>query len=417
MTAACPGGGASQLAPGAGQQVVFSAGLITAGLALISPWLIPFAGLIDSFSYQALTQCTGDPPPMPTAAQLSPTNAVGGVLNPNFQSWLAAVNNLLLNWAWTQYCVCVGGAATPPTYPAPPANVSIPVLTNDTPCLQQSAYGALFDYHTNPPIQNDLPGLCWPGTSTVISYSGTNTSVIQMNTPIPSSFQLTGSVPSTDSLQRNITTFVRFFDAGNVLVQNNFQQFGENAPGTNPISLQAQVPTTAKYVQVTCADTYGIYNAGANFQLQMQWGCAGGSAVGAPTSCCQDPQTLEMLSTILGLLEGIYAATPSVVRNYSEGTVHPGLTGAGTLTIAASTIAIRVNITTDLPGGRIDLGSPNYLFDRGYVVQVAAEAPLRGYSRIVYNPQVFKLDPICEQIGYTLPPGETISVTELSLAP
>lgn len=102
MTVKC-GGGTSAAKPGF-DQVVVGAGLITAGLGVIAPWLLPVGVLLDAFVYDVATECPTDPPPLPSGADLSLSNVIpGGVLNPNFSTWRTAVQNLLLNWAWEQY--------------------------------------------------------------------------------------------------------------------------------------------------------------------------------------------------------------------------------------------------------------------------------------------------------------------------
>src|ERR1700737_626463 len=117
MTVICPGGGPSGIKPGVGPNVVVSAGLITGGLALISPWLIPVAALVDGFLYNATTNCATDPPAMPTWTVADIGNLLGGVFNPNYQPSLQKLIDTVNNYMWYQFCQCTPG---PPAVPFTP---------------------------------------------------------------------------------------------------------------------------------------------------------------------------------------------------------------------------------------------------------------------------------------------------------
>lgn len=415
MTAICPGGGASQLRPGAGQAIVFSAALITEGLGIISPWLLPLAALIDSFVWQASTQCQGDPPAIPSSSSLSPSNAIGGILNPNFNSWLTAVNNLLLNWAWQQYCECVSGTATAPTYPQPPSGVGGSAPTGGTPCFTGSFGGTPLQETTPTTLRPETPQLRPNGTMANYPFgAGQIAQTVAINPGAYTAITFTGTVTFDPAGSKPYVIELNEFDSSGTFLSNpSFSVPWSASPAT--FSHTFSIGPSVGAIGVETAQVNETHPA--TVQVTAVWTCGAGGAAAGPCQPCTDPGVLEVLNTILQLVEAVYQASPVTVSAYSEGTTHSGLSGSGVISIAPTTIGVRVNITTDLPGGRIDLGSPNYLFDRGYIVEIAVEAPVRGYSRLVYNPQVFQLLPITEQIGYTLPVGEVISITELSRAP
>jgi hypothetical protein len=88
------------------------------------------------------------------------------------------------------------------------------------------------------------------------------------------------------------------------------------------------------------------------------------------------------------------------------------VTGDGTLTLVASCAAVRVHVTTDLSTWPNHPGSPNYYLSMGFITSIAAGSPLKGW-RLVYGSQTFPIAAYADQIGYTLPPGITATVTEL----
>lgn len=100
----CPVGQNPQIKPGVVGKNIIAGALITEGLTAISPWLLPVAGFVDAFLYDAVAQCSMDPPawPMWTAADV--LAIPGGVLNPGFAALLAKVKQQIMVWLWPQFC-------------------------------------------------------------------------------------------------------------------------------------------------------------------------------------------------------------------------------------------------------------------------------------------------------------------------
>src|SRR5215831_15685462 len=119
MTVICAGG-TSALKPGVGAQVVVGAALVSAGLDIISPWLIPISALVDGFVYDALSACPSDPPPMPVFDATDAQLLAIGLLAPNAQQTLTKIHDALLNYCWYQFCECTTGPQ--PTLPPPVPN-------------------------------------------------------------------------------------------------------------------------------------------------------------------------------------------------------------------------------------------------------------------------------------------------------
>jgi hypothetical protein len=163
----------------------------------------------------------------------------------------------------------------------------------------------------------------------------------------------------------------------------------------------------------------GVVQSGTwTIDYELKFYCTGASPSTPAAPCCPpDPILLAKLTQIANQLDLIYSGLSSSPNSYAESTVHAGLSGNGRVTLSQSCLAVKVAITTDIASGGVDIGDPNYLFDRGYIVPITAEAPIAGDSRLVYNPQLTPLPILTEQIGYSLHPGVVISITEIIRGP
>lgn len=417
MTVLC-GGGASSIKTGTAQQVVFSAALITAGLADISPYLLPFAGYIDSFIYQATTQCSGDPPPMPSLSQLNPINAVGGIFNPNLQSWLTAVNNLLLNWAWSLYCQCNVNPQPTFVFPPPATNVSVPGPTAATPCSTGVWSGTPPDRTNNQSIILEDSTLNWPGVPDVMVGSSAGTNYTRWNAPYPTSVNCQLSITTTTSVVNRVNLSIVWVDSTKQFISSTGLVLNASAPGTYSTSGTFVVPAGAQGAEFAVYESQlSAYDANTTAKADTQFMC-GAPTIGNPCGGCPpDANTQQLLQQILQVVNSIFQSTPAQLTSYAESTVHANLSGAGSINLGAQTIGIKVTITTDNPVGTSDPGNPAYLFNRGYIVPLAVEGPIRGNVRLVYNPQLYQLPVLTDAIGYTFPAGQVVKITELTRGP
>lgn len=418
MTALCAGG-PSQVKPGTQQWVVVGSSLITAGLGIITPWLIPLAALIDAFNWQALTECTADPPPMPSAADLDPLNAIGGVINPNFNTWLSAVNNLLLNWLWYTYCQCVTGNPTPATYPPPPTNYQFNQKTLTTPCSDLSWQGigtsnAQQGASTPPSLSTTL--LPYPSSSVVL---GTQTMrCVNVAGNVPVSLTCKGDLVSGGNATDALSLYI--------IVFNSFG--GQDFNGYGAITSQSQ-PVDKRDVFLT-ANSTDIYinalqsnpSAGtiiSNFEVIVN--CAGGSGT-IVTPCTIDPSVLNLLNQMWTAIKSLYTETTLLQRGllpfaYISGTVHAGLSGQGTITVS-SLLGVKIVLTTVPSHFGEAVGEPTVLFDVGWVSALDAngfidERRIRA-TDTVWTPRIMSEATV---VGYSFSAGVVATITELQREP
>ena len=210
------------------------------------------------------------------------------------------------------------------------------------------------------------------------------------------------------------------FDAGGVF-KGGINLIQDWVPTQNSITVHPGLagvwPVGATHYALISGRNHDAASTGlANIHVVNATAACGGAAL--ESGCCPPDPTIEAkLNAIFGLVKAIYEGLPSSPHSYAEATIHSALTGNGSIVLAATALAIKVDITADTTGFRISPGDPSYYWSRGYIVPITAEAPVRRPVRLVYNPQQYELPALTDSIGYTLPPGITIKITELVAGP
>lgn len=203
------------------------------------------------------------------------------------------------------------------------------------------------------------------------------------------------------------------------------------------------MPTAADYVKLAfppIAKITGTYQRFANQVIADKWNvlcqCKGpGFYVppGPPSPPAGFPSlpagpTCTTIQDVCNELQVIYQTLTYLTQSLSanpvqptvtlvDATRHSSLTGAGTLTLRAAAAAVRVEITTDVQAFGEAVGDPTYFYHRGFIVPIILGAPVRGLTQLTYNPQLYVLPPLTEQVGYTLSAGIVADIVELVPGP
>lgn len=437
MTTGCPGGGPSQAIPGFSQQVVVTSAAVEAALTLfgLEPLALVLAPFIAGETYTLTTFCTANPPTPVTLTEtdiIDVTNFTDPTVSiPAIQKCIQWFNS----WYWYQVCECV----TAPTPAAPiPTAPGVSVTTNaglpgapPTPCFSatQLMSGVQATGNTGP---TDITTKLLPTNGASVSVSGCVVGSIGGATlplwPIPAGitkidFLSTAvQVIPSDTGGAELVAAINFANSSGTHIGGQAVGQAQNADkttvdrtltnGTSP-----WLSTAAYYGVAWAIPGSGFGSPDTNPQaLSLTTNVACNGLQLSQPCCPPDPQVLNELQQLLGLVTAIYQAIPTPITSYADATAHTGLHDNGTLTLVDSPIAIRVNITTDVNKGD-DLGSPTYLFDRGYIVPIVNLAPIAGQTRLVFDPQQYLLPTLTEQIGYSLTPGLVVTVTELVRGP
>lgn len=421
MTARCSGG-TSSARQGVPETNAVAGGLITEGLTLVSPWLIPFAALVDSFLYQATSQCATDPPAMPSFDASDISNLIGGVLNPNVGTTLQKIKDALLNVLWDRFCKCDNGTVTTTLPIPPPAGVTLNTGGPSQPCFQGTYVG-------KPPFRNLTDGLFfWPDVTQQMVptnglFRGYATGQGTITTyGIPAGItQLTGSrhLPVLQSCGCGTAAgmFVSWFDASNTkIADDNTNSFVTVGSGCDDNFVIPFRPTaTYWHVSVDAGVLGGCGTQIEDFRVQMQTWCGGGP--GAFSSCCPpDPSVLIGIQNILNAIASLNLQNNPLPSGWIAGERHSGLSGSGSFTLIGDAIGILVDMTTLPVGTAVVPGNPTFYWDAGFLTPIAAGSPLRGW-RLVFQHESFALPRFTDSIGYTLEHGTVVNVTELLPVP
>jgi len=418
VTARC-GGATSSLKPGVGAQVVIDGGLITYGLGLIGPWLLPFAALLDGFIYEALTQCGDDPPPMPVFDASDVVNLVGGVLNPNLSTTLSKINDALLNWAWGTYCHCDSGAELRPPLPLPaPIGVTQTGPSLSAPCFSGQFSGDLKVLPANPQPgdQEDLTQLLFPTLPGRITLGGA--------TPNFTGYQLPPDVRFL-----TITLKSKHYAACSTVYADHiqFKSFNSSQVLQQSFDFGNQGPGGVDQWTVTIPITQGTFYVYLSGYSESGGGCgalAGTTSVTSSVactstssplaSCCPPDPTItvgirNILNAIANISVGDGGQEPV---NWRDGVRHSSLENAGSFLLEGNAIGLRVEMTTLPSGVQVSPGNPDFYWDSGFITPYSNETPLRG-ARLVFRNQSFQLPKFADQVGYTLLHGTKADMIEL----
>lgn len=418
MTVLC-GGGTSSARPGFGLAVQVGTAQIAATLNNVpTPLAVAAAGFIGAINYELSNYCNSDPPPMPTMTALDWASLLSPFPLPDHFTAITKFQDLLANIYWPVFCQC-NTVSTPaaPALPAPPANLptyqppQIPSAQINSTCWDVKE-------HIGPIAAGSVVNLSsqfLPATQQVAvtaPFTGAPTVAFKMPTGVNNIFETT--IFDETSAGGSFTLTLYMFDSTGHVVESIGPFDGPPVAGRVVTNSQLQ-PTTAVSWYLIADNGDSIAH---NFSFEISWYCNNGSPNTLTTPCCPpDPSLAAALENIQALLTEIFQGLPTPLTSYADSTVHSGLIGNGTITLGASALAVRVNITTDAANLGSEVGSPTFLFDRGYIVPVVNSAPVRGIVKLNYNPQMYILPSLTEQIGYSLHPGVVASITELVRGP
>lgn len=410
MTVLC-GGNPSQIKPGVAGKNIIGGGLISLGLEAVSPWLVPFALLLDAFLYDATVQCTGDPPAFPTFTLTDVTNLIGGVLNPNSGATLDKIKDVVMRYLWFQYCECtVVGTPAIDTGPTAPGGLAIPTPTSPTVCFTGTYSGAPDQFASPTSDTRNFTMLEPAGTDTVSldTYggdirsvpSGINQMVLTMHVVFPPG--------SNNTVSQNLEGY---------LSDRSSQVLNAGLP-FNPVTGGLDQTKTRTY-QFTSSVAYVNIHAlqitdpagPATITINADWYC-GSSAPGQLTTPCQaDPAVLTLLKQINDLV--VLIQRQSVPFAYQPSTTHAGLTGSGEITFSGL-IGVKVTPSAIPSSAGVVIGDPDSLWLDSWI---RWGNPDGWADRAFLTSAPYVSMPILAgqytKLGYTLRPGLTVDIQEL----
>lgn len=422
MTAVC-GGGASTPRPGMPALIEDSANAIAAALALLG-FEVPaaVAALISPVTrITTSTFCANDPPADPGLTATDLINAFEFTL-PGVS--LPAINKIAQWWLsqrWYDVCQC--SAVTTPAPPSP-SNPGNPVGNNSglpsgptTPPCWSVTFSDQFPHYssptTTPPITRNDVGLPSGATLAVNNhYSGLADTAVAIPAGVNNLTLHSQSSIAVSGVQESLSAVYFYDNTGTYVGLLSAVCCGTAFP--NPATLAA-IPAGATYWLIDHLNQNSVQASSVTTEFSFY--CSGQSPTGVVTECCPPDPILEtLLNQILALETAIYQSLPTPVSSWAESTAHSGLSGHGSIGLSGNAIAVKVTLTTIPSWVGVDIASPTFYFDAGFVTFTTVEGSYSS-NRVTYSPQVFSVPLLGYQLDYTLENGCVATVTELTRGP
>jgi hypothetical protein len=412
MTAICPGGGSSGPRPGVNTSIYVDTQYVQSLLPPVLAWLYPYLPWMNGLAIGDVNAfCSTDPPSIPsvpTAADFLALISGGSLASAlNVNQFLV---DLTKRYLWDSLCQCNSGTATAPTAPTNPGTLPVvnPPLTVQpptvTPCLT-------FD--------------SGPVPLTMDAITGTGRALIAGNVRVSNNYKAlpvgytwidwTVSVQSAGAIHSTyVFRFLHVPPSGSPATEFS----GTISPGgTQTIQIYPTITSTPDYLGFAiAADQQTSAPVATDLcYSQVKVYCSGRPGTPQVACCPPDPLMMAMLSRLTQTVDLVQRQL--VPFAYIPGTVHTGLSGAGTLSVSGL-LGAKIDVTTmPTPIGRRGT-TPTEYFDAGYISWGTAD----GYptsQRLEHNPQL-SLPPRASaytELAYDLHPGVVVTITELVREP
>jgi hypothetical protein len=318
-----------------------------------------------------------------------------------FHQWIAHA-------MFPQWCNCADGTSPPPATPSvPPPYVPNPGAPSGASGTQNCYQSIQTGYYATP------GGLQWP----YAAWYWVDGAAIAADSP-----RLV--IPGTSLIQLDVQYFRQGTSDptigafGSIAYYNQAGQQiasvqGPPGPGGQDTVTLTLAPPTGAYKAAVLPNTVSnapTYPPGTlKATVTVFCGTQGPGTPSVP--CCPPDPTVDIrLRSIQDMLQFLMDGTKP---SYKAGTVHTGVTGAGTLAIS-NLVGVKIDITSGVPTNPELPGTPPYEFSVGWM-SVSEPNGMLDEKRITRQHQVWLsgVTPYATVFGYYLNPGFTINVTEL----
>jgi hypothetical protein len=408
-TLAC-GGAPATVKPGIGPASALTGTALTAILGLFGAAEagVIFDVVLAGVNFDLFQICNGGDPGDVTLTVQDYADALNVAVPSVNLPAVAKFHQWIAHAMFAQWCNCADGTSPPtPTPSIPPPYVPNPGAPSGVPTppcwnVQQVLMPIA------PPQAHEITNIMLPATTVV--------SITPSESPGPTTARLiTGGVTTVtshvvltqhsgvDQLAVELDTFnASGVFVGRMLMYDNSLQAGTDQSYTFPL------PANAYSWNIW----YEFDNpTGDSVEITLQFNCTGTNTPTLNTPCCPPDPTVDIrLRSIQDMLQFLMDQTKP---SYTAGTVHTGLTGAGTLAIS-NLVGVKIDITSGVPTNPQLPGTPPYEFSVGWM-SVSEPNGMLDEKRITRQHQVWLsgVTPYATVFGYYLNPGFTINVTEL----
>lgn len=411
MTSPCTSG-VGEPKTGIGPIIVFDAAklaefLLQEGMG----WLSPYVPQIGGKNYNLDDFCPNYTGPAPTtdpgdiAQFFNPLNPTGAA---DLLTWLVQVVD---QFVWSTSCTCtVGGDPTPPTAIGPPPDVQFqpPDTTPSANCFTGAATARTVNYSNH---------FAWNFSDVLPAGNGPSDGEFNSRivpTPVPSSIVLHVTNNNVGIKTYSVQVSVSFQTAQNASITASQYHTADVTVGTDVTTPPIPIPSTAAFWTVIAIPSGGNTGTPTNtVAVESTIYCQGQGPNSLGMVCCPtDPNLLAMLQQILNELTLLETLIPARPPNYAAATSHAGLSGDGTISLAATTIAVRLTFTTTPTYIGSIAGTPTTRLGLGWISPVTNEGGEAGIP-VTRSTQVFPLPEATSSLDYTFTPGAVVTIDEL----
>lgn len=392
----CPAGQHPQKKAGFADHVIVGTAALGATLNNV-PVLaaVPFAALVASIGLDLANLCTADPPTQPT---MNLTDWVALAGPPGLAEFTGAQAKFV-QWCqyflWFQFCEC-SGSSTPA--------VTVPSLPSGFPQINPAITG--FPVAATP---------CYPPATANFSASTTVGTVDQLQFP-DTLLGFSWTLNNNHGVLGDGNYCAVTFSWMDIHHAHSFTDTTIDVLSQTvwPLAIYLERPAGAVFLQINTQSS-----AGGSQGVVAGWSgvCEGGIGPGIPSGAAPlaDPTLLEQISQILQMVTLIQRQ--AVPFAYIASTVHAGLTGAGSISIA-DLLGVQIAITTDSTHLGVEGTSPAELFDRGWITFATSDGAMHS-TRLEHAAQLIMpcQAGVYTTLYYDLHPLITVSITELLREP
>lgn len=320
---ACPGGARPK--PNAPAIVVAGGAALVAILCSRAPPLCPYVSALSALASEPATDCTPDPPPLPTWTAADVVGIATG------QSTVKLYQTIR-HYLWWEYCECVSGATPPPTLFVPPQPMPVLAPALEQPCdVREASFTITLQTHDLIPV---------PGFGQVLDFWDALPSGV---THVQQTATILDLEPGHAAVGRTLT-----LHHGNPTL---------GTAGLPPLVLTEASPSATRLDALPSSSTMflvryttqlggGTLPVGEVISYKAEFFC--GEPGGAQPACCPPDMTLVALLEDLALKVNLLVerAGPSEPL---EQLISTEIAGEGQLNLELGTRAIVVRTTTAGP--------------------------------------------------------------------
>jgi hypothetical protein len=370
-------------------------------------WLYDYLPYAKALAINSTTTfCAADPPTwsLPNAGDLY--NFLSGGYATQNDVVTTFINNLTKAYLWYSICQCTSGATpTPAAPPAPPAN--LPGINPGQVVTSPANACAHFDSLATTATDQANGGnyminqgdLSLPAFPLYPLPTGSTTAVLVVH-------DLVNGAHHGDQAYQ-----YAFFDSARSAISTTTPFISSGVTNTHTLA----IPSNAVYFLLT-SELGAVTFSTDNLQATLDVYCGGALPGGQSSPCCPpDPIANGLLQQAIALITLIQRQIAPF--GYILSTVHPLLTGTGSFAVSGL-LGLQVTVTAGLPTAGSAAGTPVEYFTDSFVSLGTADGYPRS-QRIDHSPQLW-LPPDAGAftlVGYTLRPGLTATITEVTREP